>query len=182
MIHSLSFVTQLETFEGSYIALHVNQLKFSISTLMVELGLPVVAFVKNLVTCCRLGANGNLIGLVELEGRAASDDMNVRGDLAWEYNGITALNGERLAVDGELGRDTLQQGKTGKGLNKMGSSHCADTRREFEVDFEWFLKPLTSNLGHILVQRGYTIDIYICSSTALGVLTHEFSQLITIST
>jgi hypothetical protein len=150
VIHSLSFVIQPETFEESYIALHVNQLKFSISTLMVELGLPVVAVVKNLVTCCRLGANGNLIGLVELEGRAACDDMNVRGDLAWEYNGITALNGERLAVDCELGRGTLQQGKTGKGLNKVVRSHCADTRREFEADCEWLLKLLASNLGIFL--------------------------------
>jgi hypothetical protein len=81
----------------------VNKLELAIPALMIQLRLPVVAVVEDLVARGSLCTYGDLIGLIELKGRTTDDRMNMRRNLPGKDNGITSLDGERSTVDRKLG-------------------------------------------------------------------------------
>lgn len=103
------------------------QLELSVSALMVQLRLPVVAVVKDLVASRSPGPNSNFVRLVKLESCATSHNVDMGRDLSWKHDGITTLNGERSAVDGELGinrnSSRREQGKPCKSVSEMLSGH-----------------------------------------------------------
>lgn len=76
-----------------------------------ELRLPVVGLVEELITGGSLCISGVLVALSEVEVGTASDDVDMARDLSWGDNGITTLNGQGRAVDGEeLSVGTLKDG------------------------------------------------------------------------
>ena len=99
------------------------ELKFTIVALMVQLWLPVVAVVENLVTSCGIGFYGNLIGLIELEGSPTGDYMNMRRDFAGEHNRVASLDSQGGTVDSELGSRSSDHGEANKGLREAFESH-----------------------------------------------------------
>jgi hypothetical protein len=81
----------------------VDKLELAISSLMIQLRLPVVAVVEDLVASGSLCTYGDLIGLIELKGRTTDDGVNMGRDLAGKDNRIASLDGERSTVDCKLG-------------------------------------------------------------------------------
>jgi hypothetical protein len=90
---------------------------------MVQLRLPVVAVVQNLITSSCFSINSNFVRLFKLEGSSTSDNMNVRRDLSRGHNRIATLNGERCAVDCEKRLCGFKERQASEGPDKVLDSH-----------------------------------------------------------
>lgn len=100
----------------AYTALESDQLKLAISSLMVNLGLPVVALVEDLVTCCGRGSSCLSGGRADGESGATNNGVDVRRDRSRRDNGITSELGQGSAVDSEqLSLSTSGSGQSGQG-------------------------------------------------------------------
>lgn len=105
----------------THIALHSDEFKPSICALMVQLRLPVVALVKQLITRCSLCIACLRVGLCKLEGSTARDDVDMRREAARCHDGIAALNSQCCAVDREeLGLSGAEDHGTGQGSRQDG--------------------------------------------------------------
>lgn len=85
----------------AYGALELDHLELAVLVLVVQLGLPVVALVEDLVAGGLLGVDGGVLVHGELEGGAADDGVDVAGQAARLDDGVGALDGQGRAVDGE---------------------------------------------------------------------------------
>lgn len=85
----------------TYTALESNQLKLAISSLMVNLGLPVVALIEDLVTCCSSGSSCLSGGRAEGEGGATNNGVDMRRQYTRRDDGITSELSQGRAVDSE---------------------------------------------------------------------------------
>src|SRR5687768_3605769 len=107
----------------------MDELKCPILSHMVQLGLPVVAVVQDLITGGRLSTYSNLVRLSELKCCAACHNMNMRRDLSWEDDRVTTLNGQREAVDRELSCSNAEQSEGCKDLSHGFVRHDASWKK-----------------------------------------------------
>jgi hypothetical protein len=81
--------------------LEFDRLELTISSVMVELRLPVVALVKFLVTgsvlCIHCGGRGH----GSLESSSAHNSVHMAGSNSWADNGIGSLDCQWITADGE---------------------------------------------------------------------------------
>ena len=85
----------------AYGALELDHLELAVLVLVVQLGLPVVALVEDLVAGGLLGVDGGVLVHGELEGGAADDGVDVAGQAAGLDDGVGTLDSQGRAVDGE---------------------------------------------------------------------------------
>lgn len=110
------------TTSTTYATLESDELKLAISSLMVNLGLPVVALIEDLVTCCSSGGSCLSGSRAEGESGATDDGVDVRGKLSRRDNGITSELGQGRAVDSEqLSLSTNGSGQGGQ--SRLLQSH-----------------------------------------------------------
>ena len=112
---------------NTYISLEGNHFELAISSLVVDLGLPVVGAVKGLVAGGGTGSSCLSVGLGQSKSGTSSNGVDVRRDGSGLDNRITTLDGQRLAVDGELaeGIGTLEEAKShhGQGADLLRKKH-----------------------------------------------------------
>lgn len=72
----------------AHISLHMDQFELAVSTDIVQLGNPIVAFIRGLVARRCLSVGRSVWAHGTLEGCPASDDMDVTGGNAWTDDGI----------------------------------------------------------------------------------------------
>lgn len=85
----------------TYIAFELDNFKLAIGALVVELRLPVIAVIENLVASGILRRDSLLIRLCQGKVGSPSYSMNVRGNLAWRDNRVASLSCQWLTIDGE---------------------------------------------------------------------------------
>lgn len=83
---------------------------------MVNLRLPVVALIEDLVTCCGSGSSCLSGGCAEGESGATNNSVDVRGQFTRRDDGITSELGQGSAVDSEQ----LSLGSNGGGQSGQG--------------------------------------------------------------
>lgn len=83
---------------------------------MVNLGLPVVALIEDLVTCCGSGSSCLSGGRVEGESGATNNGMDMRRQYTRRDDGITSELSQGRAVDSEQ----LSLSSNGSGQSSQG--------------------------------------------------------------
>lgn len=102
---------------------------------MVNLGLPVVALIEDLVTSCGIGGSCCGRGRVEGESGATDDGVDVRGQHSRRDNGITSELGQGRAVDSEqLSLSSSGSGQDGQ--SRLFESHGANVYTRLAWLFE----------------------------------------------
>lgn len=91
----------------------LDQLELAIPALVVELRLPVLALVHGHGACGLPGVSSIRVGCSEAEIGSSGNGVDVRADLAGEYDGIGSLNRERGTLHDEYATLGLNRRRKG---------------------------------------------------------------------
>lgn len=109
----------------THASLELNRLDGTITALVVQLRLPVVAVIKDLIASGGASGPGLIIGQGELEIGATENSVHMGGDSARINDGIATLLGQGSAVDSE----DLSLNSRGQGREEDGTL-CEDGRHD----------------------------------------------------
>lgn len=85
----------------TYDSEQLDQLKLSVSILVIELRLPIVALIQHLVATGGPGPSSVFVGHAEAEAGASDDGVDMRADLVGKYDGVGALRCQTAALHDE---------------------------------------------------------------------------------